>query len=86
LLSFYILFAPLRLESFKLKVFKDEKDYKNNEASIHVKDDNNIFIYLNTIKKNHKPKIYILNDDVVKSFSKINVNLLINNIIESLEV
>jgi hypothetical protein len=32
LLSFYLLFPPLRLEAFKLKVIKDEKDYKNNEA------------------------------------------------------
>ena len=86
LLSFYLLFPPLRLEGFKLKIIKDEKDYKNNEASIYIKDDNNIIIYLNTIKKNHKPIIYNLNDDVIKSFSKSNVNLLINNIVESLEV
>ncbi len=29
---------------------------------------------------------YSLNDDVIKSFSKINVNILINNIIESLDI
>ena len=84
LLSFYLLFPPLRLEGFKLKVIKDEKEYKKNDASIYIKDKNNIIIYLNTKKKNHKPIIYNLNDDVVKSFSKNNVNLLINNIIESL--
>ena len=28
LLSFYLLFPPLRLEGFKLKVIKDEKEYK----------------------------------------------------------
>ena len=28
LLSFYLLFPPLRLEAFKLKVIKDEKEYK----------------------------------------------------------
>ena len=85
LLSFYLLFPPLRLEAFKLKVIKDERDYKNNDSSIYIKDDNNIIIYLNTKKKGHKPIIYNLNDSVIKSFSKNNVNLLINNIVESLE-
>ena len=84
LLSFYLLFPPLRLEGFKLKVIKDEKDYKNNEASIFIKDKNNIIIYLNELKKDHKVIKYNLNDDVIKSFSKNNVNLLISNIIESL--
>jgi len=86
LLSFYLLFPPLRLEAFNLKVIKDEKNYKNNDASIYIKDDNNIIIYLNIKKKGHKPIIYNLNDSVIKSFSKSNVNLLINNIVESLEV
>ena len=86
LLSFYILFPPLRLETFNLKVIKDEKDYKKNEASIYIKDDNNIIIYLNTLKKDHKIIKYNLNDDVIKSFSKNNVNMLINNIIESLSI
>ena len=36
LLSFYLLFPPLRLEGFKLKVIKDEKDYINNDASIFI--------------------------------------------------
>ena len=85
LLSFYLLFPPLRLEAFNLKVIKDEKDYKNNDSSIYIKDDNNIIIYLNTKKKGHKPIIYNLNDSVIKSFSKKNVELLINNIVESLE-
>ena len=68
----------MRLEAFNLKVIKDEKDYKNNDASIYIKDDNNIIIYLNIKKKGHKPIIYNLNDSVIKSFSKSNVNLLIN--------
>ena len=85
LLSFYLLFPPLRLEAFKLKVIKDEKDYKKNDASIYIKDYKNIIIYLNTKKKGHKPIIYNLNDDVIKSFSQKNVNLLILNIYESLE-
>ena len=84
LLSFYLLFPPLRLEAFKLKVIKDEKDYKKNDASIYIKDYKNIIIYLNTKKKGHKPIIYNLNDDVIKSFSQKNVNLVIENIIESL--
>jgi len=84
LLSFYLLFPPLRFEGFKLKVIKDEKEYIKNEASIYIKDKNNIIIYLNEKKKGHKPIIYTLNDDVIKTFSKNNVNLLINNIIESL--
>ena len=84
LLSFYLLFPPLRLEGFKLKVIKTEKEYINNEASIFIKDKNNIIVYLNEKKKGHKPIIYNLNDDVIKSFSKKHVNTLINNIIESL--
>ena len=44
LLSFYLLFPPLRLEGFKLKVIKDEKDYINNDASIFIKDKNNIIV------------------------------------------
>ncbi len=43
LLSFYLLFPPLRLEAFKLKVIKNGDDYKHNDASINIKDDNNIF-------------------------------------------
>jgi hypothetical protein len=79
------LFPPLRLEGFKLKVIKKEDEYKNNEASILIKDNNNIIIYLNEIKKGHKPIIYNLNDDVINTFSKKNVKILINNIIESLK-
>ena len=85
LLSLYLLFPPLRLEGFKLKVIKKEDEYKNNEASILIKDNNNIIIYLNEIKKGHKPIIYNLNDDVINTFSKKNVKILINNIIESLK-
>ncbi len=67
LLSFYLCFLPLRLEAFKLKLIKDERDYKNNDASIYIKDDNNIIIYLN-LKKKHKPIIYDLNDSVDSFF------------------
>jgi hypothetical protein len=64
----------------------DEKDYKNNDSSIYFKDDTNIIIYLNVKKKGHKPIIYYLNDSVIKSFSRKNVDILINNIVQSLEV
>jgi hypothetical protein len=57
-----------------LKVIKDERDYKNNDASIYIKDGDNIIIYLNTKKKGHKPIIYNLNDSVIKSFSKKMLN------------
>ena len=39
---------------------------------------------MNTNKEGYKPTIYNSNDDAIKSFSKKNVNLLIENIIESL--
>ena len=61
---------PPRLEAFNLKVIQDEKDYKNNDLSIYMKDDNNIIIYLSTKKRGHKPIIYNFNDSVIKSFSK----------------
>ena len=80
------MFPPLRLEGFKLKVIKDDQEYINNDASIFIKDKNNIIIYLNEKKKGHKPIIYNLNDSVIKSFSKNNVNTLINNIVESVEL
>ncbi len=41
---------------------------------------------MNLKKKGHKPIIYNINDDVIKSFSEINVNLLINNIVEGLKI
>ena len=47
------------------------KEFKNNDASLYIKDKNIIIIYLNTKKKGHKPIIYNLNDDVIKVFLKI---------------
>jgi hypothetical protein len=44
------------------------------------------YYYLNSKKIGHTPIIYNLNDDVIKHFLKTNVDLLINDIIESLEV
>ncbi len=66
--------ADGRRGTFNLKVIKDEKDYKNNDASIYIKDDNNNIIYLKIKKKGLKPIIYNLSDSVIKSFSQNNVN------------
>ncbi len=48
-------------------MIKDEKDNKNNDASIYIQD-NNVTIYLNLKKKNwyHKPIIYSLRDSVIQ--------------------
>ncbi len=64
--SLHLLFPPLRLEGFNLKGIKDEKNNKSKDASIYIKDECNIIIYLNLKKKGHKPIIYNLNDDVIK--------------------
>ncbi len=44
------------------------------------------YYYLNTQMKGRKPIIYHLNDDIIKSFSPSNVNLLIKSKIESSEI
>ena len=85
LVSFYVLFPPLRLEAMNLKIVDNEQEAEENEYSIYIKDNNNIWIYLNSKKKFHKPIRYNLNDDLIKSFSKKNVDILIENIIESVE-
>ena len=85
LVSFYVLFPPLRLEAMNLKIVDNEQEAEENEYSIYIKDNNNIWVYLNSKKKFHKPIKYNLNDDLIKSFSKKNVDTLIENIIESVE-
>jgi hypothetical protein len=85
LVSFYVLFPPLRLEAMNLKIVDSEQEAEENEYSIYIKDNNNIWVYLNSKKKFHKPIKYNLNDDLIKSFSKKNVDTLIENIIESVE-
>ena len=84
-LFFCFLFFPLRLEAMNLKIVDNEQEAEENEYSIYIKENNNIWVYLNSKKKFHKPIKYNLNDDLIKSFSKKNVDILIENIIESVE-
>ena len=51
LVSFYVLFPPLRLEAMNLKIVDNEQEAEENEYSIYIKDNNNIWVYLNS-KKN----------------------------------
>ena len=83
LLTFYICFPSSRNEGLNLEIVDSEKEAKTKEAAIYIKDKNNIWIYYNTIKKNHKPIEFNLNDAVIKSYSKKYVELLIDTIIES---
>ena len=83
LLTFYTHFPPSRNEALNLVIVKSEKEAKTKEAAIYIKDNSNIWIYYNDIKKNHPPIEFNLNDDVIKSFSKKYVNLLIENIVDS---
>ena len=86
LLSFYVCFPPLRRELFDCKIINNEKDKDTYDNTIYIKDKNNIFLYLNTIKKKHEPIIINLNDPVIKSFSGPLVDILINLIIESVDI
>jgi hypothetical protein len=83
LLSFYSLFPPLRLEALGLKIVNTEAEALKYDNAILVKNTANIWIYLNTIKKQHKAIKFNLNDDIIRSFSGENVDNLINMIIES---
>jgi uncharacterized FlaG/YvyC family protein len=58
-----------------------ERDYAR-----YIKDLNNIWVYLNKSIKFHKPIHFYINDEVIKSYSKDNVELLIINIIESVRL
>jgi hypothetical protein len=86
LLSFYVCVPPLRRELFDCKIINNEKDKDTYDNTIYIKDKNNIFLYLNTIKKKHEPIIINLNDPVIKSFSGPLVDILINLIIESVDI
>jgi hypothetical protein len=48
--------------------------------------DNNIWVYLNKSINFHKPIYFNINDEIIKSYSKNNVELLILNIIESVKL
>jgi len=86
LLSFYVCFPPLRRELFECKIINNEKDKDTYDNTIYIKDKNNIFLYLNTIKKKHEPITININDPVIKSFSGPLVEILINLIIESVDI
>ena len=86
LLSFYVCVPPLRRELFDCKIIKNEEDKNTHDNTIYIKDKNNIFLYLNTIKKKHDPITINLNDPVIKSFSGVLVDVLINLIIESVDI
>jgi hypothetical protein len=51
LVSFYVLFSPLRLEAINLKIVDNEQEAEENEYSIFIKDNNNIWVYLNSKKQ-----------------------------------
>lgn len=86
LLSFYVLFPPSRNEVLNLELVKTVKEAKSKQAAILIKDNHNIIIYYNDVKKNHQPLSFNLNDEVIKSFSKNNVDTLIETIIESVTI
>ena len=86
LLSYYSLFPPLRLEPMTFKIVKSEAEALKHDNAILIKNTANIWVYLNTTKKMHKPIKFNLNDDIIKSFSGENVDNLINMIIESVKL
>jgi hypothetical protein len=86
LVSFYVLYPPMRLEIMNLKIIKSEDEATENDASILIKNRKNIFLYFQTEKKGHKPIKFNINDPVIKSYSESNINILIDNIVESVEL
>jgi hypothetical protein len=86
LLSFYSLFPPLRNEGLNLKIVNSHEEAKKGDYNIYIKDLNNIWVYLNKSIKFHKPIHFNINDEIIKSYSKDNVELLILNIIESVKL
>ena len=84
--SFYTLFPPMRLEPTHLVIVNSEDEMNDHDASIFIKNKNNIFVQYKLKKKGHKPIKFNLNDKIIKSFSKSNVNTLIKDIIESINL
>ena len=85
LYSFYVLFPPLRTEVLDLTIIDDEEDKDKYDNAIYIKDNKNIILYLNTIKKKHKPIQLNLNDSVIKSFSGNLPDRLIKLIVDSIK-
>jgi hypothetical protein len=82
LLNFYINF-PMRLEIMDLEFVSSEKEAKTKTAAIFIKNKKSIWLYFNSKKKGHNNISFDLNDPVLKSFNKENINNLIEHIIES---
>ncbi len=59
LLSFYSLFPPLKNEGLNLKIADSHEKAKKLEYTIHTRDENNIWVYLNKSIKFHKPIHFI---------------------------
>jgi hypothetical protein len=86
LLSYYSLFPSLRLEPMTFKIVNSEAEALQEDNAIYIKNKENIWVYLNTVKKMHKPIKFNLNDPIIKSFSGDNVDKLIELIIESVKL
>jgi len=82
LLNFYINF-PMRLEIMDLEFVNSEKEAKTKQAAIFIKSKRSIWLYFNSKKKGHPNMSFDLNDPVLKSFNKENIENLIEEIIES---
>jgi hypothetical protein len=68
------------------KIVKSEAEALEYDNAILIKNKENIFIFLNTIKKFHKPIHFNINDNIIRSFSGSNVDELIRMIIESINL
>lgn len=82
-MAFYSLFPPLQLEPMSLNIVNSETEAKKYDNAIYIKNRSNIWVYLNTKKKFHKPTRNNINDESIKSFANENVNKLIDQLIES---
>jgi hypothetical protein len=76
----------LRNEGLNLRIVDSHEEAKKHDYAKYIKDLNNIWVYLNKSIKSHKPIYYNTNDEIIKSYSKDNVELLILNIIESVNL
>ena len=73
----------MRLEIMDLEFVNSEKEAKSKSAAIFIKNKKSIWLYFNSKKKGHPDINFDLNDPVLKSFNKENINNLIEHIIES---
>jgi hypothetical protein len=66
-----------------LEFVNSEKEAKTKQAAIYIKNKKSIWLYFNSKKKGHPNMSFELNDPVLKSFNKENIEKLIEEIIES---